>query len=659
MKLLIPLGLLALLSIIVLIIIYIIKPNYQQKAVSSTYMWKLSLKYRRKRLPTSKIRNILVVLCQVAVLTCCALILSRPVATVSVGTANKNEVVAIIDSSASMRTETNQVTRFERAVTEARKAVTDALQKGGCASLIIADADPHFLFERITPEDSGKAEAALNELDDYDKFCAYGSSNSDAAIALCDSVLAVNNEANIYYYTDAKFNYVPESVNLVSVQNSNEWNAAILDAKVEMIDNFCVITVDVACYNRDREITLNVNVTGANGEEGTAGERRFTTQIRCYGDATQSIMFINKETIADNELPPDGLYYELTDSERIYSYDSIFISLSEGDDFAYDDTFSIYGGVKPVIKVQYTSTLVNNFVNSALLVLQNHYQDKFDLQISEVKLDNNEIPKGMGFDLYIYEHWVPENLPDDGVILLMDPPNGTMPAGANFYTNGQTNASSTFATLTAESNSPLLTNIKAEDITVSRYTRISNYDGYEVLLSCDTYPMLLLKDEVTDKKTSQIMVMPFSVHYSTFGNSMYCPLFMHNVFEYFFPSMTDGFVYEVGESITLNGRGPSVNLADSTNHKWTFKDFPAKFTFTVPGVYMVSQNTYYNASLSEDVFVKIPAKESNICAVEDALRRPVKTETSDDDIDDLLLWFAVALVALLFADWLLQIRSNV
>ena len=46
-----PLGLIALASILALIIIYIIKPNYQQKIVSSTYVGKLSLKYKKHRIP--------------------------------------------------------------------------------------------------------------------------------------------------------------------------------------------------------------------------------------------------------------------------------------------------------------------------------------------------------------------------------------------------------------------------------------------------------------------------------------------------------------------------------------------------------------------------------------------------------------------------------
>ncbi len=652
MKLLIPLGLLALISVIVLIIIYVIKPNYQQKTVSTTFMWKLSLKYKKKRIPTSKIRNILIVLCQVAILTCFALIIAHPVSVEANGLAGRKEVVAIIDSSASMRTASNEVTRFERAVTEVKKTVDGVLGENGYASVIIADEQPYFLFERYSSENTGKVDEALTSLKDLDKYCSYGTGDSDAAISLCDSVLAVNHEAEIYYYTDVTFKYVPDGVKVIPVQNLSEWNAAILGAEVEMIDNFCAISVDVASYNRDCDITLNVNVEGANGEDDT---RFFSTKIRCSNDATQRILFINRDTIIENELPADGLYYPLTGSDRLYSYKSIFISLSEKDNYEYDNVFCIYGGEKPVVKVQYTSTLVNNFVNSALLVLQNYYQNDFDLQISEVKLDNHEIPEKSGFDFYIYEHWVPEVIPADGVVFFMDPPASTMPSGADFIISDQVNSSGLYAPLTSEANSPLLHNVKAGAITVSRYSRISNFVGYDVLLSCDTYPMLLLRDEGPNK----MMVMPFSVHYSNFGNNMYFPLFMHNVFEYFFPVMTDGFVFEVGESLTVNGRGENVKISGANNREWTLDKFPAQFIFGVPGTYEVSQTTYYQAELSENVFVKIPSSESNICSVENALRNPVQIKKSDDGINDLLIWFAAALIALLFIDWLLQVRSNV
>ena len=72
MELLMPLGLLGLLGIAILILIYILKPNYQQKVVSSTYVWKLSLRYRRKQIPINRLLSFLILLCQILIVTACA-----------------------------------------------------------------------------------------------------------------------------------------------------------------------------------------------------------------------------------------------------------------------------------------------------------------------------------------------------------------------------------------------------------------------------------------------------------------------------------------------------------------------------------------------------------------------------------------------------------
>ena len=44
-----PLGFLGLIGLLILLLIYILKPNYQNKFISSTFVWKLSLKYKKKR----------------------------------------------------------------------------------------------------------------------------------------------------------------------------------------------------------------------------------------------------------------------------------------------------------------------------------------------------------------------------------------------------------------------------------------------------------------------------------------------------------------------------------------------------------------------------------------------------------------------------------
>lgn len=102
MKLLTPLGLLGLLGLLVLLLIYLLKPNYQQKMVSSTYVWKRSLRYRKRKLPISKLRNILIIICQVLILTACAFILAQPFIKKEVPP-EITEKAAVIDASAAMR----------------------------------------------------------------------------------------------------------------------------------------------------------------------------------------------------------------------------------------------------------------------------------------------------------------------------------------------------------------------------------------------------------------------------------------------------------------------------------------------------------------------------------------------------------------------------
>ena len=120
------LGILGIIGLIVLIIIYIIKPNYQNKIISSTFVWKLSLKYKKNKIPLNKLRSILLFLCQVLIIATAALILAQPfIASDKVESQRK---VLIIDASVSMLAETGDSNRFAKAVEEVRKETLDLLE---------------------------------------------------------------------------------------------------------------------------------------------------------------------------------------------------------------------------------------------------------------------------------------------------------------------------------------------------------------------------------------------------------------------------------------------------------------------------------------------------------------------------------------------------
>ena len=60
----------------------------------------------------------------------------------------------------------------------------------------------------------------------------------------------------------------------------------------------------------------------------------------------------------------------------------------------------------------------------------------------------------------------------------------------------------------------------------------------------------------------------------------------------------------------------------------------------------------------DNFLVKIPASESNIQGREDMLANPYMYTDPVEDNTDLILYFAIALVALLFCEWWLHIREQ-
>ena len=63
-------------------------------------------------------------------------------------------------------------------------------------------------------------------------------------------------------------------------------------------------------------------------------------------------------------------------------------------------------------------------------------------------------------------------------------------------------------------------------------------------------------------------------------------------------------------------------------------------------------------TLTERFYVRVASEQSNIEREEDALNSPVRVETTDKGYDDLLIWFAAALLAFAFVEWWLQSRSG-
>lgn len=651
MTILNPWALLSLISLIVLLLIYILKPNFQQKFVSSTYVWKLSLKYKKKKLPINKLRNLLLIICQVLALTLLSAVLIHPVKIT--GAKIDNEVILILDASASMRTTYEETTRFERAIELVRQKAKQTFDVDGIVSIVVASNEPYFIAERLNASSRWDVEETLNEMKEQQQ-CTYGSANLNAATVLCQDIVNENPNALIFVYTDSVVNYVTEGLKIINVQQSGEFNIAILDAYAEIIDNYYSYVVEVACYGRDISVDLTLDVYGANATDSSPSgvNFQFVQDVDLNNDETIKIVFINSDMDLSN-LPDDEntIYYLISENEKIFSYDSIHLSIDEEDCFYEDNTFDIYGGTKEVIDVLYASSNANSFFNGILFVLKNALQDQFNIQITEVK--KGEIPNS-GYDLYIYEHeMMPITAPTDGVVIYADPQSDV--GGSEFRIGNNISYNQSSLPLTEENAHPLIKNMVADNITVSRIMSLVTYDeGYQTLMSCDGHPVLLVKDEENIKT----VIMLFSLHFSNLPIINEFPIFLYNVFDYFLPPTIEGNSFEVNDKVSIRSRSNEI-VVEGYGEEIVLNSFPNTISLNLPGTYTITQTTYFGNTIKEQVYAKIPNSESNIFNELDTITNPISEVSEITLTEDLLFWIAIGLSVLIFVEWILKGKDTI
>ena len=181
-----------------------------------------------------------------------------------------------------------------------------------------------------------------------------------------------------------------------------------------------------------------------------------------------------------------------------------------------------------------------------------------------------------------------------------------------------------------------------------------NYDGFEPLLYCNGDPVLFVKDNNGQK----IVIMNFSVNYSLLALYVEFPILIYNILDYFTPATLTDHAFDVNETISLRARSDELSVESTDGaYKNTITEFPQEIVLSVPGSYTVSQVPISGKPQVEQFFVKIPSSESDINQTKESLYELIIPKKEDVQNFDLLLYFAIALVALIFAERLLQAQD--
>jgi hypothetical protein len=356
------------------------------------------------------------------------------------------------------------------------------------------------------------------------------------------------------------------------------------------------------------------------------------------------------QTITFDKVREDSVGVEITEEVNITAFDQIYVRIEENDSFDLDNSFYLYGGRKLPLRIQYASAMPNNYFYTALQVLRSQLSYRWDVEI--VKVEPEKDPATEGFDYYIFEHMMPKIMPTDGVVLLANPDPEQVPATAGFRLGGIKGFYDE-TPLTAAEAHPIMNGVTAELISVTRYYPITSADGYTTLLTCQGDPVLMAKND----PDSKIALMSFSLNYSNLAVMLEFPLMMYNMVEYYMPSTVTTHIFDVGSTVSLGARSETL-FVTGPNLEKTFTEFPATVDLINPGVYTVIQTPLSGVEVIENFYVRIPCEESNILSVEDSLKNPVFFEAEEDSNLDLLLYLAIALVALLFAEWWLHTREQ-
>ncbi|MBQ8342022.1 MAG: BatA domain-containing protein [Clostridia bacterium] len=629
-----PLGFLGFIGLVMLVVIYIIKPNYQQKLISSTYIWKLSLKYKKRRLPINKLNNVLLFLCQCLILTICALLLAQPVIPAE-HLGDENEKIIIIDASAGMLVGSGGDNRFERAVSETKGLVDSTLSEGGVVSVVLADAEPDFVVQRASEAQKDEIHAKLDLLLEGKSQCTYGSADMQGAVTLAEEVLRYNSEAQVYLYTAT--NYLEKNNIIVqNVAKEGEWNAAILDCSARLNDNnHCEISVDVGCFGRSEQLTVSCQVYGANGR-------------------SQKVDPVSKVEFFDPTAETRTVVFGTDDfGSPLTSFDYLEVYVSVDDSFYDDNVFFLYGGTKQTIRVQYASSLPNNYFAGMFRSMRETMKNTWNIDFVELKGD--EKPATEGYDLYIFEHKMPDVMPEDGVVMLIDPktaPDGSgLRLGEMVLSNNNGDPDERLADGV---DHELMNYVDVSRISVARYRKILYHDGYEELAFYNGEPVILMRNDSATK----VLVWAFDLNYSNLGVTPDFTFMMYNMFNYFIPATLSTNSFEIGDTVSFNGRGTELKVT-GTETDLSFENAKAEMTVSKPGTYTVTQKPMKGDHLIiENFFVRIPEDESCITKEVDALPEFNVDRVLEQTHQDLLFYFAIALVSFMFIEWFLQSRKN-
>ena len=617
-----PLCLLALLGVPVVILIYILKRQYTEQTVNSTYIWTLSEKFLKRRNPLSGLTGIISLILQILMIALITFALVHPIIKLN---GRADEYCFVVDASESMNMETDGETRLDRGKKEIEKIISSST-KGSEYTLVYVSDEATTAFERVSSKDD-----ALELLSDI-KPSYSGSDYIDAA-SVAQEIFNETPSLKVYLITDKTFNH-KQNVTMINVSGQED-NVGITSLEVILENDTIRVKGILNSYKKQK--TVNVDVYVDDTEMPVASATVVTPPL--------------KEMPAGMDTPFETMPVMFKKD----TYTSVKAVIREADSLLDDNEYIVYNKES---NKQSSIILVSDtpfFLEAAIDAIG-------DYSVTSVSpAEYEESYKDRAYGLYIFDSYSPATTPNNGAVWMLNTSQSAKNSGFSYRSKVTLKEPATIEKSNASSSlaRALLDGVNVKDVYLIEYLRYSTYTSYTMLFSVNGTPLIMAGENAYGNRS---VVFAFDLHNSNIAMTGDYVNLIDNLLAYSFPSVLEKTGYVVGETATVN------TVANCESVKVVSPLGDTKYldtTQTINDIYLDQVGTYTVSTTVGGVqseyklFAEAQLAERTPTVVEQnfSIYGTPSNDRIDGEYDPIIIIF-ILLVVIFAADWMVYMYEK-
>ena len=460
---------------------------------------KRSEKFLKKKKPLKKITDLISLILQVITVLILSISIAHPVFTIPNSAAN---VCFVLDISGSMNINNGSITRFEKGKQKIAELVNSS-SNGSTFTLITASKETKVILEK--EENKEKVLNKLNEIS-----LDYSSSSLIDALTTIQNYYNEQKIGHTYLITDKTYSSV-SNIDLINV-SSQEENYALYDSKYQIRKGKINISGNLISYESDS--VLNINL---------------------YLDDK----FIVSQEVNVNKMVEKQYSFSIDEQE----FSSMKVEITNSDALSLDNINILYSvGSKNVCSTLIVTGNSTFYVSSILKAIGN-------VKIEEISPSSYH--NQQGYDLYIFDSYSPNVLPNDGTIWLINTSKNI--ASSGFVVQNSVSLKDGGKTIYEQEKSSLYNeltkNTKNNSVSINQYMKYGLYREFTTILSINKIPLIFAGNNDYGNRE---VVFSFDFQNTDFPLLYDYIVLMRNFLNYSNPSPLENLFYKVGEDINVN-----------------------------------------------------------------------------------------------------------